>query len=640
MTKPFSSVSAPGSDAFLAAVIGSSNDAIISKDLNSIITTWNPAAQKIFGYTEAEAIGHSITMLFPPDRLEEELLILERIKRGDRISHYETIRRHKDGSLIDVAVTVSPIHDAQGKVIGASKIVRDLREQKRMQQRLAITLSSIGDAVISTDVEGRVAFMNAVASELTGWTEAEARGRPLSDVFNIVNETTRQPVESPVAKVIRDGTIEGLANHTILISRHGTEVAIDDSAAPIKETNGRLVGVVLVFRNVSDRRNAQLAALRLAAIVEGSDDAIVGKNLRGIVTSWNRGAERVFGYSADEMIGQSITLLIPPDRLGEEVDILSRLQRGERVQHFETIRVRKDGREIHVSLTISPIRDEDGEIIGASKIARDVTGQKNAERALQQAQRQLKLHAQNLEREVRERTNRLHEMVAELDAFSYSLSHDLRAPLRAIQGFSEIVLNDFGPRIPEGIDYLRRIQKAAGRMDRLIQDVLAFSRVSRAEISVRPVELEKLVAAIVHDRLELQPPRAHVIIEHPLLPVVGHEASLMQVISNLLDNAVKFVAEGVTPQVRVSTRLEGEKVRIAVTDNGIGIDPNVQPRLFRMFERLPTERPYEGTGVGLAIVRKAAERMNGRAGVESKTGEGSTFWIELPRASLPPLAGL
>lgn len=371
----------------------------------------------------------------------------------------------------------------------------------------------------------------------------------------------------------------------------------------------------------------------LAAIVESSSDAIFSQDLNSVITSWNPAAERIFGFTAAEAIGQPITLLIPPDRLSEEEDILSRLKRGEQVHHFETIRVRKDGREINVSLTISPVRDEHGDIVGASKIARDVTAQKDAERALEQAQRQLKLHAENLEREVRERTTRLHEMVAELDAFSYSLSHDLRAPLRAIQGFSEIVLNDYGPKIPEGVDYLRRILKAAGRMDRLIQDVLAFSRVSRAEINLRTVDLEKLLAAIVHDRLELQPPRADVVIERPLLPVIGHEASLMQVIANLLDNAVKFVPNGVTPQVRVSTRAEGDKVRVVITDNGIGIDPAAQPRLFRMFERLPTDRPYEGTGVGLAIVRKAAERMNGRAGVESKPGEGSTFWIELPSAN-------
>lgn len=633
MTKPRPNPSVPASDALLAAIVESSTDAIISKDLNGIVTTWNPAAERMFGFTGEEAVGRSITMIFPPDRVDEELVILERIKRGERLAHYETVRRHKDGTLIEVSATVSPIKDAQGRIVGASKILRDVREQRHTEQRLAVTLSSIGDAVISTDIRGLIVFMNPVAEQLTGWSEKEATGRPLASVFKIVNETNRATVESPVDKVIRTGAIEGLANHTILIAKNGTETAIDDSAAPIKDVTGALLGVVLVFRNVTERRNAHLAALRLAAIVEGSDDAIVGKNLRGIVTSWNRGAERIFGYTGEEMIGQSITRLIPPDRQGEEPDILARLQRGEKVHHFETVRMHKDGRQIHVSLTISPIRDEHGEIIGASKIARDVTAQKEAERALQHAQAELKQHAQNLEREVRERTARLHEMVAELDSFSYSLSHDLRAPLRAIQGFSEIVLNDYSEKIPEAVDYLRRIVKAAGRMDRLIQDVLAFSRVSRAEMNVRTVDLEKLVATIVQDRVELHPPRAEVVVQRPLLPVVGHEASLTQVIANLLDNAVKFVPPGVTPHVRVTTRTEGDRVRIAVTDNGIGIDPSLQPRLFKMFERLATDRPYEGTGVGLAIVRKAAERMNGRVGVESKPGEGSTFWIELPAAN-------
>ena len=633
MTKPSLSRIGPGSDAFLAALIESSHDAIISKDLNSSITTWNPAAEQMFGFTAAEAIGRPITILFPPDRLDEEMMILDRIRRGERISHYETVRRHKNGEVFDVAVTISPIRNEGGDIVAASAIMRDIREQKRTEQRLAVTLASIGDAVISTDASGAIVFMNPIAEQLTGWKQAEALGQPIAAIFKIFNETTRQPVLSPVEKVLEHGTIQGLANHTVLIAQDGREIAIDDSAAPIRETSGAVVGVVLVFRNVSDRRASHFAALRLAAIVENSEDAIVGKNLRGIVTSWNRAAERIFGYTAAEIIGQSITLLIPPERYHEEQEILGRLQRGEAVQHFETVRVRKDGRAINVSLSISPIRDQNGEIIGASKIARDITAQKNSERALRQAQDQLKQHAQNLEQQVQERTRRLHEIVAELDAFSYSLSHDLRAPLRAIQGFSEIVLNDFGHKVPEAVEYLQRIQKAAGRMDRLIHDVLAFTRVARSDITLCPVDLERVVTGVVHDRLELQPPRANVIIERPLLPVVGHEASLVQVLANLLDNAVKFVPDGIVPEVRVSTRSEGDQVRVLVRDNGIGIDPAVQPRLFRMFERLPTQQAFEGTGVGLAIVRKAAERMNGRAGVESAPGQGSTFWIELSGAN-------
>ena len=231
---------------------------------------------------------------------------------------------------------------------------------RKQSEWLRITLASIGDAVISTDAEGRVTFLNGVAEALTGWPQAEAAGRPLPDVFHIVNEQTRQPVENPALRALREGTIVGLANHTVLIARDGTERPIDDSAAPIRDESGAPVGAVLVFRDVTERKRAEEAQARLAAIVESSDDAIVSKTLDGVIRSWNAGAERLFGYTADEAIGQPITLIIPPERHDEERAILARLRRGERVEHFETVRVAKDGRRIDISLTISPVRDARG----------------------------------------------------------------------------------------------------------------------------------------------------------------------------------------------------------------------------------------------------------------------------------------
>jgi len=624
--------SRPENDAFLAALIESSNDAVISKDLRGTITSWNPAAERMFGYSAAEAIGRPVTILFPPDRIHEEEGILRRITAGERVEHFETVRQHKSGTPIDVSLTISPIRTREGRIIGASKIVRDLRESKREEARFRVTLASIGDAVLSTDVAGRVTFINPVAERLTGWPAAEAIGRPLDEVFCIVSETDGVSVESPVAHVLRSGTVVGLANHTVLVAKDGTRRPIDDSAAPIRSPAGDLIGVVLVFRDVTERRRAELESLRLAAIVEGSDDAIIAKTLDGRVTSWNPAAERIFGYKAEEMVGQPIKKLLPPDRLNEEENILQCLRRGNRVEHFETVRVRKDGRHIHVAVTVSPIRDSEGHVVGASKIARDISSQKESELALRTAQAKLESHALELEREVVDRTHRLRETVGELEAFSYSLSHDLRAPLRAIQGFTEIVLSDYADKIPEAADHLRRVVSAAARMDRLIQDVLAFARVSRQDLAVGTVDPERLVRDLVEERPELHPPRGRVIIESPLLAVTGDEASLTQCIANLLDNAVKFVATGTMPEVRVSTARVGNVVRIHVVDNGIGIDEAGKQKLFGVFQRLATQQNYQGTGLGLAIVRKAAERMGGRVGVESTPGKGSTFWVELPAA--------
>jgi PAS domain S-box-containing protein len=248
---------------------------------------------------------------------------------------------------------------------------------------LDVTLASIGDGVIVTDASGRVTFLNPVAEQLTGWSSAEARNAPFAEVFRIVNEYTGAPVDHPVAKVINSGGIVGLANHTILISRDGRRIPIDDSGAPIRH-NDALAGIVVVFRDVTERRRAEHERARLAAIVEGSDDAIASKTLDGIVTSWNPAAARLLGYRPEEIIGKSVTLIIPPERQAEEDTILGQLRRGERVDHFETVRLAKDGTRLDVSLTISPIRDPTGAIVGASKILRDITARKRSEERLRE----------------------------------------------------------------------------------------------------------------------------------------------------------------------------------------------------------------------------------------------------------------
>ncbi len=626
-------------NALLAAIIGSSDDAIISKNLDGIITSWNPGAQRIFGYTSEEVIGKPISILFPPDRLEEEPKILARLRQGERVDHFETIRRTKEGKLINVSVTISPVRDSSGTIVGASKIARDITPQlelqaslRRSEERFGITLSSIGDAVIATDRDGNITYMNAVAEKLTGWLLADAQTLPLSTVFIIINEFSRQPVINPVIRVLETGGIVGLANHTILVAKDGTERPIDDSGAPVREPNGEISGVVLVFRDVTERRAAELASLRLAAIVHGSEDAIVGKDLSGIITNWNEAAQRIFGYSAEEILGKSILTLIPPELQDEERTILSRLRKGERIEHFDTIRLRKDGKPIQVSLTVSPIKDAEGRIIGASKIARDVTERKQIDRALADAQKQLQAHATDLERRVEERTLMLQKTIGELEAFSYSLSHDLRAPLRAIQSFLQIFIEDHGMKVEaEGLAMLQKVIGTAQRMDTMVLDLLTFTRLSHEAMVIEPVNVEEVLQEIIHNRVELQPSRTEIEIQSPLPKVMRNEASLIQCMTNLLDKAAKFVAPGVRPRIRIYSENVAAMVRLYIEDNGIGIDPANQAKLFGMFQRFRGDQ-YPGTGIGLAIVRKAVERMGGTMGFESELGKGTRFWLELPQA--------
>jgi PAS domain S-box-containing protein len=379
-------------------------------------------------------------------------------------------------------------------------------------------------------------------------------------------------------------------------------------------------------RELTERSRVENVLRHHSAIVESSDDAIISKDLNGVIQSWNQGAERIFGYTAAEAIGQPIAMLIPTDRLDEEPNILGRLRRGERIDHYETIRRRKDGTLVNISLTVSPIRSADGRIIGASKIGRDVTELRKVSQALQQSYAEL-------EQRVAERTASLRQAIAQMEEFSYSVSHDLRAPVRAMKGYTEAILEDYGDRLDaRGRDYLDRILRGSSRMEQLIHDVLTYSRLGRFEIQLQPVSLDKLLHDVIQQYPEMQPPNAEIAVREPLLEVLGHEPSLTQAVSNLLSNGVKFVAPGTTPKLKVWTQQVNGSVRLWFEDNGIGINPKYQSRLFGMFERVHQNSAYDGNGIGLAIVRKAAEKMGGSVGVQSDGATGSSFWIELPAA--------
>jgi PAS domain S-box-containing protein len=293
-------------------------------------------------------------------------------------------------AIADVADTLGlVVFTAMGFVISLLNEAwrRSTRRVAGSEERLRVTLASIGDAVLATDEQGRITQLNPVGERLTGWREADAIGRAIQDVFVILNEQTRQPAPHPVERVLREGVVAGLANHTVLVSKAGDEIPIDDSAAPVRAEDGQLRGAVMVFRDITERRQMEReraararVARELAAIVESSDDAIVSKDLDGVITAWNGAAERMYGYTAQEAIGRSIRLIVPDDVASEEDEVLRRIRAGERAEHFETRRRRKDGTTVHVSVTVSPIRDDSGAVIGASKTARDVTTRKQIER--------------------------------------------------------------------------------------------------------------------------------------------------------------------------------------------------------------------------------------------------------------------
>jgi PAS domain S-box-containing protein len=284
-------------------------------------------------------------------------------------------------------------------IVGLCEAMRRARRRAEIEhETLRVTFASMGDAVICTDAEGRISALNPVAEALTGWPHADAVGQPLEAVFRIVDEQTRQAMANPARRAIGSAAVVQLASHAVLLRRDGTECPIDDSAAPIRDAEGRVVGCVLTFRDVSRRRGLEQqlaerlsASYFLSSIIASSQDAIVSKTLDGTIRTWNAAAERMFGYRAEEVVGKHISLLIPPDRLGEEDEIIAKLRAGGRVEHFDTVRLRKHGEPLHVSLTISPIQDDTGRIVGASKTVRDISDRVRAEAQLRSRNERLRL---------------------------------------------------------------------------------------------------------------------------------------------------------------------------------------------------------------------------------------------------------
>jgi PAS domain S-box-containing protein len=504
-----------------------------------------------------------------------------------------------------------------------------LKEAQNARDSLETTLSSIGDAVIATDIEGRISFANRVALALLGRPESEVRDKPLDEVFTIVNEFTRAKVENPAAKVLREGTTVGMANHTILIAKDGTEIPIDDSGAPIRRVGGPIQGTVLVFRDVTARRRADETARLLGSIVESSGDAIIAKDLRGVVTNWNRGAERIFGYTSDEMIGRSISTLAAPGHEDEMPLILDRIRNGERIDNFETIQITKAGRSIHVSLTFSPLHDALGRVIGASKIARDITGRVQAAERLEQ-----------LNAELQQSNDELARSNDDLERFNFVASHDLQEPLRMISVYSQLLVRTYAKVLDDqAAVFVDNIVGGTQRMRELLADLLAYTEVgARLEPPAEAVDLNAVIDGI---RQDLKPSidDSGAVITADNLPAVNvHRAHLVPLFQNLIGNAIKYRGAD-APRIHVSMEKKNVNLQFAVSDNGMGIEPQYHEKVFVAFKRLHG-KTIPGTGIGLAICQRVVERYGGRIWVESELGRGSTFLFTLPSAlgSRPGLA--
>ncbi|HLK62228.1 MAG TPA: PAS domain S-box protein [Bryobacteraceae bacterium] len=534
-----------------------------------------------------------------------------------------SIRVEKD-SRDELGVLVDSFNEMVARIQA-----RDL-EVQNARNSLQTTLKSIGDAVISTDTRGRIVFVNPVAQSLMRRPEQELVGKQIGEVFRIVNEFTRNPVENPIDKVLREGTIVGLANHTVLIAADGTEIPIDDSAAPIKN-DSETVGVVLVFRDISERRRAQQDSAYLAAIVESSEDAIVGKSPDGVIQTWNAGAERLYGYPAEEVIGIPMRDLLPPDRRHEESDILERIRSGDSVLHFETVRTRKDGTSIDVALSISPIRDKTGQIVGVSHVAHDISEQKRNAEQLRQTQK-----------------------LESLGILAGGIAHDFNNLLTGILGNASLALEDLGSSSPAKPS-IEAVIEASERAAQLARQMLAYSGkghfvLEQINLSARVRDTLPLIRSSIPPVVEL---RLNLDENVPLIE--ADAAQIQQLMMNIIINGAEAIPEGVPGTVTITTRRQqvdthlniqgsggtgdlepGPYVLFEVGDTGAGMDEETRARIFDPF----FTTKFTGRGLGLAAVLGIVRGHRGSIQVLSAPGTGTVFRVLLPAAvgveELPP----
>jgi PAS domain S-box-containing protein len=464
--------------------------------------------------------------------------------------------------------------------------------------------------------QGYIASWNPGAERLKGYKANEIIGQHFSLFYPPADLSAGKPAhELEVAAKLGSYEEEGWR-----IKKDGSKFWANVTISRILDEQGSLIGFGKITRDVTERRHAEQQYKRL---VEGvTDYAIYSLDVNGRVTSWNAGAQRMKGYQPGEILGQHFSNFYTAEDRARELP-RQVLETAAREGHYEGEgwRVRKDGSRFWSSIVVTPLRDEEGELVGFSKITRDVSDRKNLLDKIQE-------HARDLELRIKEQS----QANAELEAFSYSVSHDLRAPLRAIEGFADIIFEDFGEQLPVEVkEHLEQIVNSSVRMNRLVQDLLNYSRLSRIELESVPVSVESVVAEACRQidselcsGISVSVPRE--------LRVRGHGPVVRQAIANLINNAVKFTKPGTLPQVEVKAFKRDNFVHLQVKDNGIGIAPQHQKQIFNVFERLHSREEYPGTGIGLAIVKRGIDRMGGTVSLQSELGTGSIFEIRLPAA--------
>ena len=538
-------------------------------------------------------------------------------------------------------------------------------------------LEATPDAIIGVLPDGRISVLNEQAEALFGYPREELIGQQLE---LLVPESAREVHPPHRAEYLAAPRQRPMGAGMELAARRkdGSTFPAEISLSVMQTKAGSQV--LAAVRDISARRNAYEASAQLAEIVRSSQDAIIGKDQNGVVTSWNPAAECLYGYTDHEIVGSSSMRLVAPELWAEQDALLHRTAGGERIEGYETRRVRKDGTTVDVSLTLSPMFDESGCIVGVASISRDVTAQRqaalyargltaailniledftsererlddtqravlnilddfdeervNVERANTALRGEIQQRA-SAEEALQARTGELINSNSELEQFAYVASHDLQEPLRKIGSFCQLLSRRYTGQLDENADvYIGYVVDGVLRMQQLIDDLLAFARLGQTGPNAESVDCQLAVKRCLDNlAVTIEQTGAEVIVNGSLPVVVGETSRVVQLFQNLLANSLKF-SGGSAPRITVRADKQETDWVFSVADNGIGIDPQYADRVFSVFQRLHTREEYPGTGIGLAICKKIVEQMGGRIWFRSTVGEGTTFSWSLPHASV------
>lgn len=601
----------------MAAAVDNAGDAIVCLDPAGVVKSWNSGATAIYGYSAEEMLGRSLETLAPPERVAEEREILAAARAGRKVEYRQTVRVHKGGAHVPVTISAFPI-EQNNRVVGIVHVAHSNSELLRLNAvnaQLTAMIETSEDGFIGTDASHSITMWNAAAERILGYSAQEAIGRKTT--WLAPPDRTEEQAEL-FERVQRGETVANF--ETTRTRKGGTPVPVSLTIAPFTDEHGDYLGACVIVRETAERRRLEAGNAQLAAIVESSEDAVVSKDLNGVIQTWNAGAKRVYGYDAQEAVGRNIAFLLPPGRANEEQEILATLRGGGRVEHFETKRLRKDGRVIDVSLGISPIRDSAGRITGASHVARDVTERKAFELQMQQTQR-----------------------LESLGVLAGGIAHDFNNLLTGVLGNASLTYEILPTEHPAR-PLVQDVTKAAERAAQLTAQLLAYS--GKGQFVIGPTDIDRLltdisplIGASIPKQVEVRLDLNH---DSPL--VEADATQLQQLLMNLMLNAAEAIGEDQPGTVLVKTgwRLlneeqlrnsfsgqaldAGEYAIIEVRDNGCGMDEETIGRIFDPF----FTTKFLGRGLGLAAALGIVKSHRGGIRVESTPGRGSTFTVVLP----------